>query len=67
MNIIIAFSFKFRSKKKAWQKRNPFALLSLGSFLEISKKQAKTQRTFIKLEIFAKVPAKNPLKQAIKL
>jgi len=35
------------TKKKAWQKRNPFALLSSGSFLEVSKKRAKTHRTLL--------------------
>jgi len=54
-------------REKVRQKENPFASLNKGSFLEISKKQAKTQRTFIKLEISAKVPAKNPLKEALKL
>jgi hypothetical protein len=34
-----------------------------GSFLEVSKKQAKTHRTFIKLEIPANLPAKNSLYQ----
>jgi uncharacterized protein YlxP (DUF503 family) len=28
---------------------------------EVSKKQVKTHRTFVKLEIVAKLPAKNPL------
>jgi hypothetical protein len=44
-------------------KKKPFASLFSGSFLEVSKKQAKTQRTFIKLEIPAKLPAKNSLFQ----
>ena len=38
-------------------------MFSSGSFLGVSKKQAKTQRTFIKLEIPAKLPAKNSLFQ----
>jgi len=35
--------------------------------MKVAKKKGVGQRTFIKLEIPAKLPAKNPLKQAIKL
>jgi hypothetical protein len=50
-------------KEKSLAKKKPLRFAHSGSFLEVRKKQAKIHRTFIKLEIPAKLPAKNSLYQ----
>jgi len=54
-------------KEKSLAKKKPLRFAKFVQLFGTKEKASKNPPYFIKLEIIAKLPAKNPLKQAIKL